>query len=237
MSGWARLGRLDLGDHLGVRVIARVVGREIGGGRRRGRRERGGARENEEQGESEGEARERGGAWTHHGRPRGPRYAAMGPGGRTGTDRPGNPRPRSRSLGPQRTAPPGPVAPREDRRWPARSRRAGAALGAALLVIALAAAPALACGGLIGPNGAVNLLRTTTLAGYHDGAGALHHRVPVRGWRRRVRVADATPRDPVERREGRRLDAPAPRPRDRAAAAVRGRRGAGRAPPAPPRSS
>src|SRR6476660_2314346 len=48
-------------------------------------------------------------------------------------------------------------------------RRAGAALGAALLVIALTAAPAFACGGLIGPNGAVNLLRTTTMAGYHDG--------------------------------------------------------------------
>jgi hypothetical protein len=47
--------------------------------------------------------------------------------------------------------------------------RAGAAVGAAILVIALTAAPALACGGLIGPNGAVNLLRTTTLAGYHDG--------------------------------------------------------------------
>jgi hypothetical protein len=47
--------------------------------------------------------------------------------------------------------------------------RAGAALGAALLVVALSAAPAFACGGLIGPNGAVNLLRTTTLAGYHDG--------------------------------------------------------------------
>jgi hypothetical protein len=47
--------------------------------------------------------------------------------------------------------------------------RAGAAAGAALLVVALSAAPALACGGLIGPNGAVNLLRTTTLAGYHDG--------------------------------------------------------------------
>src|ERR671917_1189632 len=31
------------------------------------------------------------------------------------------------------------------------------------------AAPAAACGGLIGPNGAVNLLRTTTFAGYHDG--------------------------------------------------------------------
>ena len=42
---------------------------------------------------------------------------------------------------------------------------------AALVTIATlaAAAPALACGGLIGPNGAVNLLRTTTFAGYHDG--------------------------------------------------------------------
>ena len=47
--------------------------------------------------------------------------------------------------------------------------RVGAALGAALLIIALSAAPAFACGGLIGPNGAVNLLRTTTLAAYHDG--------------------------------------------------------------------
>jgi hypothetical protein len=43
------------------------------------------------------------------------------------------------------------------------------ALGAALVLVALSAAPVLACGGLIGPNGAVNLLRTTTLAGYHDG--------------------------------------------------------------------
>jgi len=49
-------------------------------------------------------------------------------------------------------------------------RRAGAAAAAALALIALTAAPAFACGGLIGPNGAVNLLRTTTLAGYHDGA-------------------------------------------------------------------
>ena len=48
--------------------------------------------------------------------------------------------------------------------------RVGAAIGAALLIVALSAAPTLACGGLIGPNGAVNLLRTTTLAGYHDGA-------------------------------------------------------------------
>jgi hypothetical protein len=39
----------------------------------------------------------------------------------------------------------------------------------AAAALLLTAAPALACGGLIGPNGAVNLLRTTTFAGYHDG--------------------------------------------------------------------
>ena len=39
----------------------------------------------------------------------------------------------------------------------------------AALITILVAGPAAACGGLIGPNGAVNLLRTTTFAGYHDG--------------------------------------------------------------------
>ena len=48
-------------------------------------------------------------------------------------------------------------------------RRLAVILPAALLGLLLAAAPTLACGGLIGPNGAVNLLRTTTFAGYHDG--------------------------------------------------------------------
>ena len=47
-------------------------------------------------------------------------------------------------------------------------RRLIAPLSALALTLALAA-PTLACGGLIGPNGAVNLLRTTTLAGYHHG--------------------------------------------------------------------
>jgi hypothetical protein len=47
-------------------------------------------------------------------------------------------------------------------------RRIAAPLAAIAVTLALAA-PTLACGGLIGPNGAVNLLRTTTLAGYHDG--------------------------------------------------------------------
>ncbi len=49
-----------------------------------------------------------------------------------------------------------------------RRRLAMALLGAALVTI-FVAGPTLACGGLIGPNGAVNLLRTTTFAGYHDG--------------------------------------------------------------------
>lgn len=39
------------------------------------------------------------------------------------------------------------------------------AVGSALIIVG----PVLACGGLIGPNGAVNLLRTTTFAGYHAG--------------------------------------------------------------------
>jgi hypothetical protein len=47
--------------------------------------------------------------------------------------------------------------------------RLGIGIPAAMLGILLAVTPVLACGGLIGPNGAVNLLRTTTLAGYHDG--------------------------------------------------------------------
>lgn len=48
-------------------------------------------------------------------------------------------------------------------------RRLTAAIATSLTVLILTAAPTLACGGLIGPNGAVNLLRTTTFAGYHAG--------------------------------------------------------------------
>jgi len=50
-----------------------------------------------------------------------------------------------------------------------RIGRLGIGIPAAVLGMLLAVTPALACGGLIGPNGAVNLLRTTTMAGYHDG--------------------------------------------------------------------
>jgi hypothetical protein len=48
-------------------------------------------------------------------------------------------------------------------------RRVLAVAGAAVAFTVGAAGPAFACGGLIGPNGAVNLLRTTTFAGYHEG--------------------------------------------------------------------
>jgi hypothetical protein len=48
-------------------------------------------------------------------------------------------------------------------------RRLGGVLAATVAAFVLTVGPAAACGGLIGPNGAVNLLRTTTLAAYHDG--------------------------------------------------------------------
>jgi Uncharacterized protein conserved in bacteria (DUF2330) len=58
---------------------------------------------------------------------------------------------------------------RLSRRPSRRFSRATTALLGALGILAFTAGPTLACGGLIGPNGAVNLLRTTTLAAYHDG--------------------------------------------------------------------
>ncbi len=48
-------------------------------------------------------------------------------------------------------------------------RRSLLAFPLALLATLAVATPALACGGLIGRNGAVNLVRTTTFAAYHDG--------------------------------------------------------------------
>ena len=50
-----------------------------------------------------------------------------------------------------------------------RFGRLGLGLSTAVLGLFLAVTPTLACGGLIGPNGAVNLLQTTTFAGYHAG--------------------------------------------------------------------
>ena len=54
------------------------------------------------------------------------------------------------------------------RQFTTAHRAATAALGALVASIMLAG-QTFACAGLIGPNGAVNLLRTTTFAGYHAG--------------------------------------------------------------------
>ena len=48
-------------------------------------------------------------------------------------------------------------------------RRVFLAVVVGAVAIVLGAGPALACGGLIGRNGSVNLVRTTTLAAWHDG--------------------------------------------------------------------
>jgi hypothetical protein len=48
-------------------------------------------------------------------------------------------------------------------------RRTLTILAATLVALFSTVGTTLACGGLIGPNGAVNLLRTTTFAGYHAG--------------------------------------------------------------------
>src|SRR5829696_2416368 len=39
----------------------------------------------------------------------------------------------------------------------------------ALATMVVTAGPAAACGGLVGENGTIQLVRTTTLAAYHDG--------------------------------------------------------------------
>src|SRR3954467_511819 len=81
----------------------------------------------------------------------------------------GTPAPFPESLAPQ-DRPVGPAIQGRSTMHRSIIDRSVAAMGAAILIVVLSAAPALACGGLIGPNGAVNLLRTTTLAAYHDGA-------------------------------------------------------------------
>ena len=51
-----------------------------------------------------------------------------------------------------------------------RTRAAGVALAVGLAIALLGpAGAALACGGLIAPNGTISLTRTTTLAAYHGG--------------------------------------------------------------------
>ena len=51
-------------------------------------------------------------------------------------------------------------------RHPARRRTI---VAASIALLGLTATPAFACGGLVAPNGTINLVRTTTLAAYHRG--------------------------------------------------------------------
>ena len=60
----------------------------------------------------------------------------------------------------------GVTRPRRRRKGPRRAAAVGAALVAS---VSLMAAPAAACGGLVGANGTIELVKTTTLAAYHDG--------------------------------------------------------------------
>lgn len=54
-------------------------------------------------------------------------------------------------------------------RWTRRSVLLSAGAAVTALFLASAAAPAAACGGLVGENGTIQLTKTTTLAAYHDG--------------------------------------------------------------------
>ena len=93
--------------------------------------------------------------------------------------------------------------------------------------VLLAAAPAGACGGLVGENGTIQLTRTSTLAAYHDGIERYVTSFEFSG-RGRGGGLDRAPPGRADRREaGRRLDAPAPRARGAAT---------GRRRPSPPRA-
>ena len=96
-------------------------------------------------------------------------------------------------------------------------RRLPAAIAASVVGLSsLRRGPDFACGGLIGPNGAVNLLRTTTFAGYHEGVEHYVTAFQFAGGGGAFGSHHAAARHPEHRREGRRLDPPAPHPRDRA---------------------
>src|SRR4029453_14270371 len=82
-------------------------------------------------------------------------------------------RPLPAGDGPRTGWPPGPskAASEPDRTGCAmtRTRRWSLALAAMAAAALLGAQPALACGGLVGPGGTVQLARTPTLARWHDG--------------------------------------------------------------------
>ena len=96
-------------------------------------------------------------------------------------------------------------------------------IAAVILVLATASA-AFACGSLIGPNGAVQLVRTSTLAAWHDGVERYVTNSSSAERAEVVRIDHAAARQAFEGRAGRRLDAATSRPRGHAAPASPRRR-------------
>ena len=79
-----------------------------------------------------------------------------------------------------------------------RTRRWSLLLAVAAAVL-LGAQSALACGGLVGPGGTVQLARTTTLAGYHDGVEHYLTSFTYAGGEGQVRLDRAPARRPQRR--------------------------------------
>ena len=84
-------------------------------------------------------------------------------------------------------------------------------------VVLVLAAPAGACGGLVGENGTIQLLRTSTLAAYHDGVEHYVTSFEFVGEGAEVGSIIPLPDVPDHGRARRRLDAAAAGPRSRAA--------------------
>ncbi len=87
------------------------------------------------------------------------------------------------------------------------------------VVVALLAAPAAACGGLVGENGTIQLTRTTTLAAYHDGIERYVTSFEFSGQGKEVGSIVPLPAVPSQGGTRRRLDVAAARTRSRATAA------------------
>ena len=92
------------------------------------------------------------------------------------------------------------------------ARQLAATAAAAGVLLLGAAAPAGACGGLVGENGTIQLTRTTTLAAYHDGVERYVTRFEFTGQGEEVGSIVPLPDVPDRGRARRRLDAAAPGP-------------------------
>ena len=75
-------------------------------------------------------------------------------------------------------------------------------MGSVAALLALGAAPALACGGLVGENGTIELVRTTTLAAYSDGVERYVTAFEFTGEGKEVGLDHPAPRRPTKVQRG-----------------------------------